>query len=490
MKGADMIDNRQFIITNKDIEYADFIKIKIDYYWLLYQKNIRLTIQNDKDNVTWYLIGQAYCADKRGKTPADDIKESYSCEIRDKYFYWAGKWTLIGNNEVHSDCVGINSEYYYQKAGFWYISPSLHVLISCNTADFEFYSNYLIKNISFDWCPAPLTKVKGVFRTFTSQIITIAREGLLLAPREVLSFKDKALTRNEKNELLCKYLTNVIVNISKYSNRDIWLALTGGGDSRTLLSVLLKEKIEFESFIMDYDLILKGDKKIPFDLANKYGFTHHYITKQKDIDFKKILEFDEHTYSNLNDANRLFYGYSQFDEIPKNVIMLKAAIFEIGKAFYFNVLTNPKNVHLDIYKVFPDIVNFENYKESLDLWFQWIEKYPNEMDPRDRLYMEQRNGGWIANLEQSLELLDQESIQPANCAAIVSLLSSLSYEDKKTHAVNRLMIEYLYPDLLSEPINPKDNFRMIKYYINRLHKNPVGSIKKGKAKIMRYFINR
>lgn len=482
-----MVDNRQFIITNKDINYKDFKKIKINNYWLLYQDNLRIEIQEDKDGVCWYILGQAYCADTINKTPADDIKDSHTHEITSKYFYWAGRWTLIGNNQIHIDCVGLYSHYYYQKNDEWYISPSMGIVVNCNIEDFPDIENSLIQNISFDWYPAPLTKVDGIYRMFTSQIIQISEKGLKTIPREILSFKYNSYTEEEKIILLCKYLSNILVNIYKYSNKKIWLALTGGGDSRTLLSILMHEKIPFETYVMDYNLILKGDKTIPKKLSEDFGFRHYFITAKGNLSREMINEFDEHTFGNLNDGNRLFYGYSQYDLIPKDVLLLKAAIFEIGKGFYFDVLKDPLNVRGDIYKAFPDLVNYKKYKHSLDLWFNWVEEHPYDMDMRDRLYLEQRNGGWIANLEQGLEIMDQESIHPANCAVVVSLLASLSDETKQNGYVNKYIIEHLCPELLKEPINPKDKMRMIKYYAIKIYEHPIVSFKKGIRKIIKIF---
>jgi len=474
-----LIDGKQFIVTNRKFGYCDFLEISCKSTFIYYEKSLRISFATDVDGCDWYLFGQAYCVNEYGKTPMDDIKECHTDEIAKKYFFWTGRWCLFGNNQFHSDCVGLMSLYYFNDNGQWYVTPSLHLIYDFNFTTFQNHKKNLFRNGCLDWFPAPLCRLNGVKRTVATQYLLLKGGEITPEFRENLNFKKNKyeIDRDKKVDLLCQYLKTGLKNIQKFSGKEIWLALTGGGDSRTVLSALINQKIPFKTYLFDHPLITRGDKEIPFKIAEKNGFSHLYIKPKCKKSPKLLNEFDTHTFFSLNDANRIFYARKQFEQIPSNVICIKSAVFEVGRGYYRNRIPNPNPSRQDFFRIIPDIGKFENYLKSLNLYFDWCEEHPIDMSLPDRYYMEERNGGWLANLEQAFEICPWDSIHIANSAAFVSEMVSLGVQKNNSKEINIACIQKMDAKLLEFPINPPDIFSKLKYYFSRLIKNPFSVVK-------------
>lgn len=472
-----LIYNKQFIISNTFLNLENFIKVHIGNFYLYIDSKTEYKIIEDKDGSKWALVGLAFSADLKNKSPIDDIMNSRSDEIGKKLNNWAGRWCLIGEDSVQSDCVGLMSLYYYQSLKNFYISSSLALLKVIYNPNISIVKNRLIGNHSFDWYPLPLTKYKDIYHLIPSQKIIINNESISVVFRKNVETYE-ALNDDEIASMIGKHLENTLFNINLFSKKNLHLALTGGADSRTLLAILLNQKIPFKSYLLYYNLITKADKKIPFTIAKKFGFKHSLI-RGKATNKTRLTLFDTHTDYNLNDGNRLFFAKKQFDQFTEDDLLIKGAIFELGKGFYYSTFFSSENVKSDLYKAFPDIEFVNGYKKSLDCWFDWVKQHPLNIDLRDRLYLEQRNSGWIGALEQGLDILDSHSIHPANSALVVSLLLSLSEKSKFDGDINLLIIKEYEESLLNYAINPKDKLRMLKYMLVKFKKHPISTMKKG-----------
>jgi hypothetical protein len=480
-----IVNRRQYVLTNFECAIENFECEKFGKYYLYYHADLKIRRIEDKYGRCWLLLGEVYSVREMGSTPEKELSGTDFTSIEDIYFYWTGRWCLWGNDEIHTDATGMMSLYYYFNRGKWIISPSLNLIYNVFIDDFKGFIQTMTPNGSIDWHPAPLTKLKGVCRAFNSQKLCIVGDYIKPYYRDVISYDFAKKNCEEKSKLLTKYMCNAVYNISKYSDRKIWLALTAGTDSRITLAALLKMNIPFSTYTFHHEAISRGDKNIPLKLADKYGFDHIIIKRAYSKADKKLLrKYDEHTFYGIDDADRKFYGYGQYAQIPDDAITIKS-VFEICRGFYYKKIRTQEDFERKIRAHYPDIDTYSNYHESIDMWFKWANENTNHMDIRDRFYMEERIGGWLSALQQSLDMFPMVQIQITNCSAILSAGYWYSQQDKEENRIVYEQIRNMEESLLDIPMNPPEYWYIIKICMKKGIRHPIVTLKKVMGRIAR-----
>jgi hypothetical protein len=95
------------------------------------------------------------------------------------------------------------------------------------------------------------------------------------------------------------------------------------------------------------------------------------------------------------------------------------------------------------------------HHRGIQEWAAWVEAHPEpSTDWRDRFYWEQRAAGWLAAVAQGLDVVDAESIPPANCKSIITTMLQIERAKRrgKRGEVDRVA-PFLtdYPSALGEP---------------------------------------
>lgn len=478
-KDTGKVNRRQYMICSDGTLQIDGMeKAALDGCWLYYDPELKWQSVTDRDGGQWTLIGEVYSVKKIGSTPVEELRQAHTSEIEDVYFYWTGRWTLVGNHEIHVDSTGMMLQYYYNKEDCWVVSPSLNVIYGTFRDDFPCFKQKMTPNASINWHPAPLTKLNGVFRMFASQKLVFSEGKIETRYRAIIDEHYRGYSDEEKKRLLSEYLVNAVSNVSKFSGKRIWLASTAGYDSRVVLAALLAAKIPFSTYTFMHDNISKADIEIPEKMAKENGYSHVLIQKKSRKPQKELLEkYDAHTFCSIDDADRLFYADGQYSDVPNDAITVKS-VFEISRGFYYQRIPNAEDFKKKIEEQYPEIASFSNYQEAIDAWFAWVEKHPNGMDIRDRFYMEQRIGGWLSTLQQSLDMLPCTQIQIANSQAILSASYWYSQKDKEENRICFEQIQSLYPKLLEYPFNPPERFYVLKGYLKKGLRHPVVTTKK------------
>lgn len=473
-----LVDRRQFVISNKYIEIDGFAKLEMDGLFFLYQNDLSLQFANDKSGIKWMIAGDAYCVNLAGKKVIESIAEKETSEVCTDSFFWTGRWALIGNGSVYTDASGLMGIYYYSTDLAWVISSSLHLIYELYKTRFgDIRDKYAMHEASRAF-PAPDTCLEGVKKLFPSQYINYSAEGGIKTRYQEKYTLDRNRNFDEKIELLGQYIRNTLINISCFSDKKIKLALTAGFDSRVLLAALLRNNMEFEAFTMQHNYISKADYQIPEKMSAEFGFPYKYITRRGKADVTRLKEYDLHCFFSIKEVDRDFYAYKQTDMFAEDCIVLKGGILDLCRSHHFQAVTSGKELQNLIIKSSPDTGIYQRMNHSLSEWFSWVEKHPNALDIRDRFNIEQHLGGWLANLQQSADLLDAKYLQVANSAAIISLILSFSEEDRKEKKIYSGLYHELYSKVGEYPINPKDRGQLIRYYWNTLTNNPLHSIQK------------
>jgi hypothetical protein len=215
----------------------------------------------------------------------------------------------------------------------------------------------------------------------------------------------------------------------------LWVSLTGGRDSRLVLAACVAEGLEPVTFTFDrgpgaeYPLS-PGDRRLPPRLADLAGLEHRLL-RPKRYDHEAVALFDRHCCFHCVGGDRYEAAHGQWDQIPRDAIVLGGNVFEAGRAYY--------RLH---------------QPQAPREWSRWARATPHELDRGDRLYIEQRMAGWLSSAEQAGDVTGRARIYPANCGRLLSTILTLPEDVRARGAHQTELIERMAPRLSRLPFNP------------------------------------
>jgi len=467
------ISKKQYIWSAKKLNNAPSMKeYPVAGGYLYVHDELNICIYTDKNENKVYLLGNAFCMDRAGKTPADDIAQWDGESAKELTKFWTGRWVLFTDNELLTDACGLMSAFYTNEKEQKYISSSLALI--CDFADITVSRS--VESSGLTWQLLPYTVADGVKLLLCTQKISFTQDDFCVVfdNRFDISFD---MTTEKKCEQISAYLVNAAKNICQFSAKTLYLALTGGKDSRLVLSAFLNAKSPFVAYTFEHKNISSSDKKIPAILSSKYGFLYKYIKRAR---FLKSLAEDYYhfTKNNSKGADADFYAHSQFARIPKDAVIIRSGIFEVAQSYARSIAGETKNAFCNGMKRYYSSITADfNQSRAFDEWIEYTDKFPiDNLDIRDRFYIEQRVGGWVAAIEQSMDLNDFTSIQIANCAALISILASATNDEREKLSLSYDVIKILKPELLSYGINVRDFGDKVNYVLSIL-KSPKTKLK-------------
>lgn len=454
------VANRQYFISPVRYSITDMHEIVFGEGLYVYiGEGLDYIQSRDRNGKDYLILGDVYCSETN-LSVEDAVSDYDGSGINDLVYKWTGRWIVIGEDEVQIDACGLMQAFYGEHNNNWFVSSSL-ALINAVT---ELQIGGEVDNDGINWQLLPLTLIDGVKSLICTQKIRYTLSDLVVLPN--LWVKDlSALTTDAKVEILTGNLKATLCNVQKFSGRDIWIALTAGKDSRLVLAAAISAGIKFQTYTAEHSNISHSDVKLPGKIAKHYGFTHRFIRAKKKSDLK-AREYLDFNGGNSKGADLEFYANGQFDCIPSDAIVIRGGIFEAGQRFGRTILTDEIN-HLkeDYTKYYNKSFECARQTDALDLWIQNAIEYPiSFMDIRDRLYLEQRVGGWVASIEQALGINKWTSLQLANNRENLSVLLSASEEERGHTLLAYSSIEKLEKGLLDYGVNERNMYDVIKYY--------------------------
>ena len=363
----------------------------------------------------------------------------------------AGRFAILDWPHLRTDAAGLMALYYggTEHQPFVTSSPALAAKLQ-NAKDFlQIQLNW---KMGLNWIPSPGSRVGGVARLMRDQAVKIPSLAIEFFPRPVTplgSFEESRL-------VLTSGLAHVLGQVEK-SHEKVYLALTGGLDSRTLFAVLLARGIKFEAITQSYPGANPNDAKVAADLC-RYAGVRHRLVPMEEPDVKAAAALSLHTAnsSDGSDEHYLFPGNS-YRFLEKDDALIRGGCLELGRRFYqhkFGGLELSEATGEQVLSKFKSDAHVEVVR-FLDKWLAWRRSHWNGLDLTDNFYLDQRLGGWLSAIEQSLDVLPGNSVQPVNCERFFSsLIAPMSQEERSTGALQREVIRHLDSKLLKIPINP------------------------------------
>jgi hypothetical protein len=411
---------------------------------LSWQRSLPVTATTDRDGTVWHLLGIAVQTDPSRRTPVGEIAAGRSDEIEGLSSAWSGRWVLIGRGILVTDAGGTLGCLYARRSGDGkLVISSSAALVGGKVRSID-AAPPLRHGVGMDWYPAPASRFTGVCRLLPSQSLGIEADARsVVKPRPLLGEQvsesyDETLAYLETS--LCTALRNLGA-----SGRPLWLALTGGHDSRLLLAVMLREGMDFTTFTFDAPWISQADRFLPSQLARDAGVPHHWITRRR-FDEQRLSEFDEHTALSTVDRDRDLYAWGQWDQLPTDAVVIRANFFELGSLHYWAKLPADEDSMAEAIEAAFDYSthhgNSVAHREGVRGWVDWVHAHPEStIDWRDRFYWEQRGGAWVAGLEQGLDLVGPTSVQPLSCGAMLAAILRI---DARRRYAKRWQVDLAY----------------------------------------------
>lgn len=324
------------------------------------------------------------------------------------------------------------------------------------------------------WFPGDRTLYRGVRRLLPNHYLELASASpIRYWPRErrkILSLNDGA-----------KYASQLLRGMMRAASHRFPLAfaITGGIDSRTALAALRDCQGDIIFYTGTLSGVIEGntDVSIPSVMLKQYNMMYNVLDCSKPAD-ESFVEVYNRSVTAARDARLkgIYWTYRQF-ESEKRVVVL-CVISEIAKCFYGS--SKDRIVGGSRLARLVDMASDQHATRAFDNWLKKSQEViqKNDFGLLDLFYWEQRAGSWGATCHVEADLA-HETFLPYNCRALMNYM--LSVEEKHRHgptfALHRTMIEMLWPDLLSYPINPLS----LKSYIRKRIVKPV---------VQRFFIRR
>ena len=458
-----MIENtrKQYLISAvpRDLPTMTATRLSCGAY-LYVGKGLNVQQFNDARNRKYIILGNAFCTDMANRSVADDIQSFDGENINVLVKSWTGRWMLIADTEIQTDACGLMSAFYTQGED-WCISSSLAIMSQI----LKVKPTKTVSDFGLTWQLLPNTLVEGVKCMFCTEKF-IVKDRILNVYHNQWVTDYTYLTTDEKVERISQVLKAAMKNIELFSGLNIMLALTSGRDSRLLLAAALASDIKFSTYTMQHENISVSDKKLPAKIAKSLGLVHRYIKAERFSVFK-VEEYLTFNAGNSTGADIMFYAHGQSAKIPSDTVVIRGSVFEAARTFGRSIATSDLDGFQKGYEAYyqtslQDPLQADSFKQ----WLKYVEKNPiSFIDIRDRMYVEQRVGGWVAAIEQSLDINEWTSIQIANCRELISVLLSATEEERNAASLSIGAINQLCSSLNRYPYNQSsicDKIRLIK----------------------------
>lgn len=248
------------------------------------------------------------------------------------------------------------------------------------------------------------------------------------------------------------------------------IPMTAGWDSRLVLALNQEYARELYAFTLVYPHLpmQSRDVAVPARLLAKLGIAHHVIPYPKSTNegFKAIFR------RNNVSANDAYCRDIQtlHDHYPGERVCVTGDAAEIVKRYYER--SRPESEPVSAIEL-AELSRLGTHPFAIRAFGRWLEDAGNpQIDLLDLFCWEQMSGRWQAKIRSEYDMV-QESFSPLNNRRLLGIMLTIDPRMRRAPDFKLFaeMIEILWPEVLSEPINPPEFVSRKRRLLNILKKS-------------------
>lgn len=248
------------------------------------------------------------------------------------------------------------------------------------------------------------------------------------------------------------------------------IPMTAGWDSRLVLALNQKFARDLYAFTLVYPHLptQSRDVAVPKRLLAKLGITHDVIPYPKYLD-QKLKEIYRRSNVSANDA---YCGDIQalHDHYPGKRVCVTGDAAEIVKCYYERHRPESEPISAIELAEFSRLGTHPFVIQAFERWLEDAGDPP--IDLLDLFCWEQMSGRWQAKIRSEYDLV-QESFSPLNNRRLLRIMLTIDPQMRRSPDFKLFaeLIETLWPEVLSEPINPPEFVSRKRRLLNVLKKS-------------------
>ena len=453
---------RQYVLSNFAVDiFATANTYKINENYVVTAESSLEVTQLSKDSVGLTLLGFLLDPQNPEFNNYEILQELLSHittfeELLLASYRYGGKWVLIYSGKdgikLVNDLVGARQVYYTNHYGFLCCASQPHVLAKlCNkTRSTDPELNDFWGSESFAYSESAWigdeSRYNDVKHLLPNKYLDFTTHNVVRFWPNI-TIESKAL-----NEVVPK-VSSILQGIMKAANNrfDLSLAVSAGWDSRVLLAAARPIIKDCYCFIQKFNG-MKGshcDIVVPQELAKKLRFDFD-VREATDYnsEFDKVLKTNVDIVQSENKKVLYYDFYKNFS----NKVNVSGVVGELSRSRF------GKNRPVSA-KALAKIFGRDDSPYAIRMAEQWLKEVKENkivetgVSLWDLFYWEHYIGNWGTSFQAGLDIAVDE-LYPFNCRDIIEQsysLKDLSYENSPLFIG---LINEMWPEALSEPVNP------------------------------------
>ena len=386
---------------------------------------------------------------------------------------WGGRWILIAADPSISlligDASGLRQAIHTAREdGVWCASDAALLGSVLNLTDDpvaveSFAESDYFRRARQGWWPGDRTRYLGVRHLLPNHVLNLdSGEASRFWPSATLEARTLASGVQRGSAILKGMVAGAVQRFP------LDVALTAGLDSRLLLAACREvvDRVRFHTFI-HYEIDnTSTDVVISQKLAQRFGLDHRVIECINLREFRYSVNPTVSDYRSLYMSNtsnsHLGWGaisYTLERMIPADRVLVKANCNEVTR-HRFRVRSGDETSNPEtLSQTMTTLMGMGGVDFATCAFREWAEASVDAIeaygyDAYDIAFWEQRVGRWQAG-DQLERDLDHETFVPFNSREYFSVLLGVSSSYRKApERLHREMIEFMWPNILTVPINP------------------------------------
>ena len=219
-----------------------------------------------------------------------------------------------------------------------------------------------------------------------------------------------------------------------------------------------------------------ADRVLPPKLAQELGFEHVFVQSGEREPLRRDLVLD-HCAGHVSDGDAEPFLSGVRDSLTG--ISFGGHGFALASGFW-KLRTLPAHCEdpevgsQHLARLFGEPLN-STATAGVREWLEWALQHPQQnLDWRDRFFIEQRQAGWLSSKEQLYDLGVLDRFPVLNAARTYAFLLGLEPSQRHGSVVQAELIRRVAPELLRYPFNPPDrHFGILRGFAIRSRHDPL-----------------